>query len=130
MSDEAKISRRPSHWGETEGGHVDVAAAAQEFREWQLNESQQTPTSAQQKPAEPTSSGESDTTVAVGDDGNNFLGDALKRRMTLWRRAGLEPSKALAVAFKGLTVKGYDNQTSFAKTLPRAILRTLGPQGT
>lgn len=55
------------------------------------------------------------------DCGHGLLTDSL-------HTAGLEPSKALAVTFKDLTVKGYDNQTSFAKTLPVAIGRTLGPQ--
>jgi hypothetical protein len=35
--------------------------------------------------------------------------------------------KKLGVAFKGLTVKGVDTQTSYVKTFPDAILGSLGP---
>lgn len=35
--------------------------------------------------------------------------------------------KKLGVAYKGLTVKGIDAQTSFVKTFPDAILGSLGP---
>ena len=35
--------------------------------------------------------------------------------------------KKLGVAYKGLTVKGVDSQTSFVKTFPDAILGSMGP---
>jgi ATP-binding cassette, subfamily G (WHITE), member 2, SNQ2 len=37
------------------------------------------------------------------------------------------PGKKLGVAYKGLTVKGIDAQTSLVKTFPDAILGSLGP---
>lgn len=129
MSEDAQLERRPSHWGETEGGHVDVQHAEAEFRRWQSRESQHLQPVSQDGTQEPTkrSSGTSESSNETAAD-DSWLGEQLRHRQNLWQSAGLEPLKALAVTFQDLTVKGYDTQTSFAKTLPVAIWRTFGPQ--
>jgi hypothetical protein len=103
------------YWGEkcaeTEKETVDVEQGLQEFENLRL---ELTRTRTSRHPEAPELDKEADLI--------EFLTHARQNDDEFGR-----PGKKLGVAYKNLTVKGIDTQTSLVKTFPDAIIGSLGP---
>lgn len=104
------------YWGEkcTEGDKEDIVNVEKGLEEFDHLRLELTKTRTTRHPEAPELNKEADLI--------EFLTQAQEQDDRMGRHG-----KKLGVAYKGLTVKGIDAQTSFVKTFPDAILGSLGP---
>ncbi|KAJ5016581.1 Brefeldin A resistance protein [Colletotrichum sp. SAR 10_99] len=122
-------------WGENAAGEISINAALDEFHdlEKELSTLQHRHSTAahhsQPKTHERDAGGESDSTIAPTESGENSfdLPDFLRRGIMDMRTPTGGPTKKLGVSFKELTVKGIESSTKQAVTFPRDLLNTFGP---